>query len=153
MTPLFKKLNLGTTPTVHVLNAPASFAPELAALTGVAVKRTATGPIAFAMAFVTTLEQVERACAQLTAVAVDDATLWMVYPKSTSKKYTCEFNRDSGWASLGRAGYEPVRQVAVDEDWSALRFRKADHIKTMKRNPDGAISAVGREKARAQRKA
>jgi hypothetical protein len=46
-----------------------------------------------------------------------------------------------------------VRQVAIDEDWSALRFRKAEFIKAMKRNPDGAISALGREKAASQGRA
>lgn len=153
MTPLFRKLNLGTAPVVHVLNGPASFEPELAALSGVEIRRRATGQVSFALAFVTTLAEVDRAVEQLTARAGDDATLWMVYPKGTSRKYRCEFNRDSGWSSLGQAGYEPVRQVAVDEDWSALRFRKAEHIKTMKRHPDGAISATGRRKAREQREA
>jgi hypothetical protein len=153
MTPLFKKLNLGSAPVVHVLNSPASFEPELAALGGVEVKRTATGPVSFALAFVATVKEVQRAVEQLTAKAEEDATLWMVYPKGTSKRYKCEFNRDSGWSSLGQAGYEPVRQVAVDEDWSALRFRKAEHIRTMRRNPEGAISATGRKKAREQREA
>jgi len=66
-------------------------------------------------------------------------------------RYQCEFNRDTGWATLGAAGYEPVRQVAIDEDWSALRFRKTEFIKAMSRHPDGAISQAGRQKARAQR--
>ena len=74
----------------------------------------------------------------------------MIYPKGTSKKYKCEFNRDSGWPALGAGGYEPVRMVAIDEDWSALRFRKAEKIKSMTRNPDGAISKVGKQKARAR---
>jgi hypothetical protein len=153
MTPLFKKLNLGTTQVVHVLNAPASFEAELAALEGVHVKRAAAGSVGFALAFVKTLAEVERATQQLTRHAADDAALWMVYPKGTSKKFQCEFNRDTGWAALGQAGYEPVRQVAIDEDWSALRFRRVEHIKTMKRHPDGAISSAGRKKARQQREA
>lgn len=151
MTPLFKKLNLGSVTVVHVLDAPSSFEAELAALQGVQVERTVKGPVGFALAFVTTLAGVERAAQQLTRHAQGDATLWMVYPKASSKRLRCEFNRDTGWASLGQAGYEPVRQVAVDEDWSALRFRRAEHIKTMKRDPEGAISAAGRQKARAQR--
>ena len=153
MTPLFKKLNLATTRVVHVLNAPSSFEGELEALAGVDVKRVVTGKVAFAIAFVKTLAEVERASAELTGSAQDDAVLWMVYPKGTSKRYTCEFNRDTGWKSLGQAGYEPVRQVAIDEDWSALRFRKAEHIKTMRRNPEGAISSAGQKKAREQREA
>ena len=136
-----------------MLNAPSTFETELAALTGVEVRRTAAGKVAFALAFVKTLDEVEQASLQLTECAQEDAVLWMVYPKGTSKRYKCEFNRDSGWASLGQAGYEAVRQVAVDEDWSALRFRKVEHIKTMKRNPEGAISSAGRKKASKQREA
>lgn len=151
MTPLFKKLNLGNATVAHVLNAPASIEPELSALEQVQIRRDATGPVGFALAFVTTLDEVERATEQLTPNAVDDATLWMAYPKGTSKNYRCELNRDTGWGSLGAAGYEPVRQVAIDEDWSALRFRQVAHIKTMKRNPEGAISPAGKSKARAQR--
>lgn len=153
MTPLFKKLNLGTVQVVHVLNAPDSFESEIAALAGVTVKRSVEGKIAFALAFVKTLAEVESASAQLTVSAHEDAVLWMVYPKGTSRKYKCEFNRDTGWASLGQAGYEPVRQVAIDEDWSALRFRRVENIKTMKRNPEGAISTAGRKKATEQREA
>jgi hypothetical protein len=70
----------------------------------------------------------------LTALAEGDAILWFCYPKGTSKKYTCDFNRDTGWASLGQLGWEPVRQVAIDDDWSALRFRNPDFIKTMTRS-------------------
>lgn len=153
MTPLFKKLNLGAVQVVHALNAPSSFEVELAGLEGVEIKRAATGKVSFAIAFVSTLAEVERAGEQLTRNALEDVVLWMVYPKGSSKKYKCEFNRDTGWASLGQAGYEPVRQVAIDEDWSALRFRKVEHIKTMKRNPAGAISSAGRRKAREQREA
>jgi len=39
--------------------------------------------------------------------------------------------------------------VAVDEDWSALRFRKTTYIKTLTRNASFAISADG--KARTQK--
>ncbi|MEK8047561.1 hypothetical protein [Ideonella margarita] len=151
MTPLFKKLNLGAFTTVHVLNAPSSFEPELQALSGVSIQRSAASTVGFAMAFVTTLAQVEQATQQLAAHAVGDATLWMVYPKASSRKFKCEFNRDNGWDSLGAAGYEPVRQVAIDDDWSALRFRKAAYIKTMKRHPAGAISSEGKVKVEQQR--
>ena len=147
MTPLFKKLNLGDARVVHVLDAPDSFEPEVRALDDVEVLRTIEGPVAFAIAFVKTKAAVAAAAAALGAAAQGDAVVWMAYPKGTSRKYTCEFNRDTGWQPLGDLGYEPVRQVAIDDDWSALRFRKADFIKTMTRNPAGAISSTGRRKA------
>lgn len=149
MSPLFKKLNLGTQSTIHVLNVPDSFEAELATLEGVTVKRTISGRSEFAMAFVVTQAELNFASTKLAKACVGDSVLWMVYPKGTSKKYKCEFNRDSGWPALGEAGFEPVRMVAIDEDWSALRFRRVEHIKTMARNPAGAISKVGKRKASA----
>jgi hypothetical protein len=153
MSPLFKKLNLGGHALIHILNAPQSFEPELALLKGVTVKRSVTGPASFAMAFVITQAELEAASSKLAAACAGDAILWMVYPKGTSKKYRCEFNRDSGWPMLGAAGFEPVRMVAVDEDWSALRFRRVEHIKTMTRSRDQRISRAGRKKASAKARA
>jgi hypothetical protein len=148
MTPLFIKLNLANARVIHVLDAPASFETELQALTEVQVERSVVGQVKFAMAFVITLAQVEQAARDLTAAAEPDATIWMVYPKGSSKKYKCEFNRDTGWESLGKAGYEPVRMVAIDADWSALRFRQVDYIDSMKRDPARTISSEGRQKAK-----
>jgi uncharacterized protein YdhG (YjbR/CyaY superfamily) len=68
----------------------------------------------------------------------------VAYPKGTSKRYKCEFNRDDGWTVFGEAGYEPVRMVAIDEDWSALRFRKVEKIGKMTRSR--AISEPGKER-------
>jgi hypothetical protein len=147
MTPLFKKLNLGVQSVIHVLNAPASFESELAALEGVTVRRSVSGKSRFAMAFVMTQAELSSASSALAKACEGDAVLWMVYPKGTSRKYTCEFNRDSGWPILGAAGFEPVRMVAVDEDWSALRFRRVEHIKGMSRSPDSTISKAGKRKA------
>ena len=79
-----------------------------------------------------------------------DGLIWFAYPKGTSKKYKCEFNRDSGWAELGKHGFEPVRLVAIDEDWSALRFRNAENIKTMTRS--FAIKKTGKKKVAESRK-
>lgn len=72
--------------------------------------------------FCQTLAQVEALAARL-AGKTETALVWAAYPKQSSKKYKCGFNRDTGWASLEAAGWRPVRQVALDDDWSALRFR------------------------------
>lgn len=148
MTPLFKKLNLGAHDTIHVLNAPESFEAELESLAAVTVKRALAGKTAFALAFVVTQADLDAVSRKLVEAAEGDAVIWMVYPKASSKRYRCEFNRDSGWAALGSAGFEPVRMVAVDEDWSALRFRKVEHIRRMTRDPRRAISSAGGRKAR-----
>jgi len=132
--PTFAKLNLKDQREIVVLNAPASFEPELKTLKGVAVRRDAKGgDIDFSLAFVTTQKEVDALGPQVAKKAKGDAIVWFAYPKGTSKKYKSEINRDEGWRVMGKAGFEPVRMVAIDEDWSAVRFRRVEFIKTMNR--------------------
>ncbi len=150
MTPLFKKLNLGTHDRILVLNAPESFAEELEQLEGIRVLRRATSKtrVSFAIAFAVTQAELDRLSRKLIDASEGDAVVWIAYPKGTSKRYRCEFNRDSGWHVMGAGGFEGVRQVAIDDDWSALRFRRAEHIKSMKRDSKMAISDAGRKRVR-----
>jgi len=132
MTPLFKKLNLGQQRQLTVLNAPASFEPELSALltqdAGLTLQRQAHGPVRFALAFAITEAELDAACRTLLPLAEGDALIWIAYPKQSSKRLRGEFKRDSDWALLRAAGFDTVRQVAIDEDWSALRFRRQPYI-------------------------
>lgn len=152
MTPLFKKLNFKNHKAILVLNGPASFVSEkevMASETIFYTNESEIDSIDFLMVFVTKLQEIETAITTLFPKISGDAIVWFCYPKGTSKKYKCEFNRDNGWAVLGSFGFEPVRMVAVDEDWSALRFRKTTYIKTLTRSSSFAISADG--KARTQK--
>lgn len=148
MSSIFQKLNLKTQSEIVVVNAPASFEAEIAMLGGVIVHRNldAVERVAFALAFVLTQAEVDVLARAIAAKAEGDAVVWFAYPKASSKRYKCEFNRDTGWAVLGELGFEGVRQVAIDEDWSALRFRRAEYIRTMRRDPSRAMSAQGRRK-------
>lgn len=153
MTPLFTKLNLGDCDTILVLNAPQSFEPELSQLDGVKVLRKATAKlkVGFAIAFAMTQAECDQFSSTFAKATEGDSIVWIAYPKGTSKKYKCEFNRDSGWAVIGEAGFEPVRQVAIDEDWSALRFRRTEHIKSMTRSNTMAISTEGKQRTSRKR--
>src|SRR5262245_45340459 len=131
---MFGKLNLKDQTEIVVLNAPASFEPELKTLKGVTVRRdTKGGDVDFSIAFVMTQKEVDALGPQVAKKAKGDAVVWFAYPKGSSKKYKSQINRDSGWAVMGKAGFEPVRMVAIDEDWSAVRFRRVEFIKTMNR--------------------
>ena len=145
----FDKLNLKDLTTVLVLNAPPSFEPELARLRSVTVLRDLknAGEVPFALAFVTTQKQVDALARAIAKKAKGDAVVWFAYPKGSSKRYSSEINRDSGWQVLGDAGFEPVRMVAIDEDWSAVRFRRVEFIKTMTRDPEQRLTRQGRARA------
>ena len=137
MTPLFKKLNLGSHQEMVVLNAPESFEGELKQLKGIKITRDPVKPKAleFGLAFAVTQAQLDRASKIFAAASEGDVVLWFAYPKGTSKRYSCEFNRDSGWSVIRAAGFDSVRMVAIDEDWSALRFRRLEFVK-----PSGGTS-------------
>jgi hypothetical protein len=153
MNTIFKKLNYRDNKTIYVVHAPDSFKGATNDMKSVAMVKTASsasGKIQFIIAFVKTQKEVDDFARTLVPRLEDDAIFWLAYPKKTSKKYACEFNRDTGWAALGRQGYEGVRMVAIDEDWSALRFRRAENIKVMTRS--FAMSETGRKKVTAAKK-
>lgn len=130
MASVFEKLNLKQQREILVVNAPSSFEPELTALEGVVVLRDPikAKTVRFALVFATRQAEVDAWSRILADKAEGDALLWFAYPKGSSKRYKCEFNRDTGWNTIRGAGFDTVRQVAIDEDWSALRFRRVEFI-------------------------
>jgi hypothetical protein len=73
------------------------------------------------LVFVTDRSTLEEQRAQIVAAATSDRLTWVSYPKSG--QLGTDLNRDSLAALLSTSGIQPVRQVAIDEVWSALRFR------------------------------
>jgi len=128
---VFEKLNLKDQDEVVVLAAPMSFEPELAWLADRRVVRDANEVVRlrFALAFAYMKSELDALSSALVSKAEGDAILWFAYPKRTSKRYKADFDRDRGWDVLRAAGFEPVRQVAIDADWSALRFRRSEFVR------------------------
>jgi hypothetical protein len=145
------KLNLKDQKEIVVVNAPTSFEPEIKALRGVAVKRKPAGAkqIGFLLAFVTTKKEVDALAKAAASQTRPDAAVWSAYPKGTSKKYTSEISGDTGNAALGEAGFEPVRMVAIDEDWTGKRFRRVAFIKNLTRDPRALVSKEGKKRVSA----
>ena len=149
MTPLFKKLNFKQQSDILCLNAPESFDVELDAMAfEVEIIRdiNETNEISFALVFATAQQQIEETVKHIYPKLVGDAVLWYCYPKGTSQKYACDFNRDTGWVIMGEFNLEGVRMVAIDEDWSALRFRKVEYIKKLTRRQGMALSKEGKKR-------
>jgi hypothetical protein len=134
MASVFEKLNLKDRQEMVVLNAPASFEAELAQLPVMTIHHSlaSVAETGFVLAFVTKKSEVDALVAKVAKCAKGDAIVWFAYPKGTSKKYKCDFNRDTGWDELKAAGFDTVRAVAIDEDWTGLRFRRVEFIKARK---------------------
>lgn len=69
------------------------------------------------------------------ALRDESSALWVAYPKKTAALKS-DLSRDEGWAIVVEAGYGPVSQVALDETWSALRFKRES---TVARKPGSAV--------------
>lgn len=155
MNPLLKKLNFKEHNEILVLNAPISFQKGISSFSQYATVQTDTKNLTelnFVVIFVTFKEQIEASIKLVYPKLNGDAILWYCYPKGSSKNYVCNFNRDTGWETLGKHNFEGVRQVSIDEDWSALRFRKTEYIKTMTRSESLAISKLGKNRVKTVRK-
>lgn len=149
MNHIFSKLNYKGQRRILVLNAPESFRnnlDEMLTLTVIDEEIVAGHIYEFVLAFVERAETVQKYAEKLNDILIGDAVVWFAYPKKSSARYKTNITRDTGWQPLGDAGFETVRQVAIDDDWSALRFRNVDYIKKMERNLKMAMSEGGKKR-------
>ncbi len=77
--------------------------------------------------FAATQAELNKHIASTLAALQNDALLWIAYPKKSGTIKT-DLSRDYGWDALTEADYIPVSLVAIDQTWSALRFRKAGNV-------------------------
>jgi len=131
MTSIWEKLDFKNQQQILILNAPKSFEPEIARLPVLTIHYhiESVPHIGFALAFVTRRAEVNALVPKLAACAPGDSILWFACPKGTSKKEKSDLNPDTGWAALKKAGFDAVGSVPIDEDWTALRFRRKEFIK------------------------
>ncbi|MGZ4267088.1 MAG: hypothetical protein ACXVS6_23655 [Solirubrobacteraceae bacterium] len=73
--------------------------------------------------YCTSRADLEQLSAPLLAAARRDALTWVAYPKAG--QLGTDLNRDTLTALLQAQGVRPVRQIALDDVWSALRLRPA----------------------------
>jgi Bacteriocin-protection, YdeI or OmpD-Associated len=88
--------------------------------------------IDFALVFAVNERQLTGIVSEVLPALGDEAKFWVAYPKAASKIVTT-LNRDCSWECILGAGYETVRQVALDHVWTALRFKKGDRVASLKR--------------------
>ncbi len=151
MDTVFKKLNYKDQNKIFVLNHPDSFNENLKSLSMDVQIKTGirkTDQIDFFIGFATKQTEIDKMVKKAAPLLNGDAIFWMAYPKKSSKNYTCDFNRDTGWEILGQFEMEGVRMVAIDQDWSAVRFRKVDYIKKMTRTALKPLSKKGAKKVK-----
>ena len=71
--------------------------------------------------FVRTAAELAETSEPAVTAARHDTLAWIAYPKGG--QLGTDLSRDSLAAALAGYGVRPVRQVSIDDVWSALRFR------------------------------
>jgi hypothetical protein len=122
MTTLTQKLQLKPDQSLKLANPPTNYAGFLIG-EDISISDTSDA----VLVFVNSLSETEQIVPAMLASCSPDALTWIAYPKGSSGIKT-DVNRDKLWKALEPSGWRPVRQIALDAVWSALRFRPTEKV-------------------------
>ena len=109
---------------VLAVNAPAGYGSLLEGAT--VVTRGDPAKADAVHVFVRDTRELARYGPKAVAGALAGATVWIAYPKKTSGVAT-DMTRDKGWDAVTDQ-IDVVSQVAIDDTWSALRFKPVAEV-------------------------
>jgi hypothetical protein len=90
------------------------------------------GPFDLLLFFAPDAAAVHAAAASADEAYQEGARLWFAYPKKSGRLAT-DISRDHGWEPVAARDLLPVTQIALDDTWSALRFRRRAEIAKLTR--------------------
>ncbi len=128
-TSLIKKLAIKSGYKLLVLNAPDGYLQQLGPLPeGAELSTNGAGPFDFVQMFAYSKADVDSMADAAINALKPGGLLWFAYPKKSSKIKT-DITRDIGWDTVLKTGFETVSAIAIDDTWSALRFKLHQDIK------------------------
>jgi hypothetical protein len=136
-----EKLQIKAGQRVAAIDPPTDYGSLVGGLpTGTTVVSDADGADVIHL-FVATQADLARRWPAVADAARTASIVWVSYPKRGPGVAT-DLTRDTGWRPLRDAGWDPVSQVAIDDRWSALRWRQDPDLRR-RREERGA--RVGRD--------
>jgi hypothetical protein len=130
---LVKKLQLKPGMSVMLLNAPEGYLDRLTPLP-LGATEVDESPADWVQAFVRNEADVNALAPRAMQAVKPGGVLWLCYPKGGAKAGT-DINRDNGWDVVYAAGWGPVASAAIDEQWTALRFRPEADVQRKSGSP------------------
>ncbi|WP_224489179.1 hypothetical protein [Robertkochia flava] len=134
MKTLFQKLKLEKQDAILVINEPEGFSEELASLVDIEIYQSVVqiSKIEFALIFVTTIAELENQLPTVLHKLKEDAILWIAHPRKRSERFETDITDAYTWTPLNRNCFEAVKNLKVNDDWEAVRFRKLEYVKRLK---------------------
>ena len=128
MANLIQKLQIKPGQRLAVLYSPPGILERITVeLEGCAVLPAAEGKMDAVLVFVTVLADAPARFSEALAALVPGGLLWMAYAKGGSGIKT-DVNRDRLFTAIKPSGWLGIRMVALDDTWSAMRFRPAELV-------------------------
>ena len=121
---LVKKLHLKPGVRFVVANAPAGFDRTLGRLpAGVTRDKSLTRSLDVVLMFVHNKKELKEQWPRVIASMKADGALWVAYPKKSSGVES-DLTMAPDWEVNKNSPWQPVSSIAVDDMWSAVRFRQ-----------------------------
>jgi len=130
ISPLAKKLQIKPGKQWLLFNAPANYLTFLEPLPeGASVSYEGKGNFDGVQLFVKNSTELIESLKVVVPVLRPDSVFWVIYPKKSSG-IESDLEMMSSWDELGKYGFGGVAAAAVNETWTALRFRPKEQTKT-----------------------
>jgi len=130
ISPLAKKLQIKPGKQWLLFNAPANYLTLLEPLPeGASVSYEGKGNFDGVQLFVKNSTELIESLKVVVPVLRPDSVFWVIYPKKSSG-IESDLEMMSSWDELGKYGFGGVAAAAVNETWTALRFRPKEQTKT-----------------------
>lgn len=120
--PLLEKIGVKPGFSVLVLGAPVDVMPLLTLPPGATLQTVRSGQCDAVLLFARSKAEVDGNARTAVEATKPGGLLWVAYPKK-GKGPATDISRDVGWDTLSSLDWEGVSLVAVNDAWSAIRFR------------------------------
>lgn len=129
LSPIAKKLLIRTGNRVLLVNAPETYSSLLDPLPeGIELCFEAKGAFDVVQLFVKNKAELKQEMERLREHLRPDTIFWITYPKKSSG-IASDLDMMTSWDETSALKLSPVASAAIDEVWTALRFRPEDQIK------------------------
>jgi hypothetical protein len=123
-TALARRLGLRKNSRLRLINAPARYERRLVPLPdGAKLVHKGHDPCDVIHVFAVNAEELKNLAPDAIRMASPGGSFWISFPKEGSGVRT-DLTRDTSWEIMSEHGMHPVAEIAIDNAWSAIRFRR-----------------------------
>jgi bacteriocin resistance YdeI/OmpD-like protein len=143
---LAEKLHLKPGMRFAVVNAPPGFQRTLGKLpAGVTQVVSLKGTLDLVLLFLFTRKELKNQWPKALKSLKPDSSLWVAYPKKSSGVDSDLAEMNGDWDVCKNSAWQPVAVIAVDDIWSAVRFKQRPDLERARaaRSEEGIRDADG----------